>query len=119
MGQRQFRRVGVEEGGGECVRGINPPTLTPTDHKAELHPRPDETPVGVGIDEGGGQEKKQKGTEEPKKNRQKKRAFRRFSSVFFFSSRPKSTKAQDEQVEQCEVDQDTDEAPSRRCTDGK
>ncbi|KAG1931968.1 serine/threonine-protein kinase pim-2-like [Pimephales promelas] len=117
MGQRQFRRVGVEEGGGECVRGINPPTLTPTDHKAELHPRPDETPVGVGIDEGGGQERKQKGTEEPKKNRQKKRAFRRFSSVFFFSSRPKSTKAQDEQVEQCEVDQDTDEAPSRRCTD--
>ncbi|KAG1964822.1 hypothetical protein F2P79_004502 [Pimephales promelas] len=44
--------------------------------------------------------------------------FRRFASFFFGSSRPKSTKAQvDEQVEQCEVDQDTDEALSRRCTD--
>ncbi|XP_056103263.1 serine/threonine-protein kinase pim-2-like [Rhinichthys klamathensis goyatoka] len=115
MGQRQFRRVGVE-GGGECVHGINPrTTLTPTDHKAELHPRPDETPVGIG--ERGGQERKQRGKEKTKNKRQKKRTFRRFASFFVCSSRPKSTKAQDEQVEQCEVDQDTDEAPSRRCPD--
>ncbi|KAK7165382.1 hypothetical protein R3I94_003672 [Phoxinus phoxinus] len=115
MGQRQFRRVGVE-GGGECEQGINPrATLTPTDHKAELHPRPDETPVCIG--EGGGQERKERGTEKTKNKRQKKGRFRRFASFFFRSSRPKSTKAQDEQVEQCEVDQDTDEAPSRRCTD--
>jgi len=96
MGQRQCRRVGVE-GGGECVHGINPrATPTPTDHKAELHPRPDETPADIG--ERGGQKAK----------RQKKRRFRRFASFFFCSSLPKSTKAQDEQVEQCEVDQDTD-----------
>jgi len=74
----------------------------------------------VGIGEGGGQERKQRGTEKTKNKRQKKRKFRRFSSFFFGSSRPKSTKAQvDEQVEQCEVDQHTDEAPSRRCTDGR
>ncbi|XP_039516591.1 serine/threonine-protein kinase pim-1-like isoform X1 [Pimephales promelas] len=105
MGQRQCRRVGVE-GGGECVHGINPgATPTPTDHKAELHPRPDETPVDIG--ERGGQKEK----------RQKKRRFRKFASFFFCSSLPKSTKAQDEQVEQCEVDQDTGKTPSRRCTD--
>ncbi|CAM4535798.1 unnamed protein product [Leuciscus chuanchicus] len=113
MGQRLFRRVGVE-GGGECVPGINPgTTLTPTDHKAELHPRPDETPV-VGIGEA---ERKERGTEKTKNKGQKKRTIREFASFFFCSSRPKSTKAQGEQVEQCEVDQDTDEAPSRRCTD--
>ncbi|CAM4534963.1 unnamed protein product [Leuciscus chuanchicus] len=113
MGQRHFRRVGVD-GGGECVPGINPrTTLTPTDHKAELHPRPDETPV-VGIGEA---ERRERGKEKSKNKGQKRRTFREFASFFFCSSRPKSTKAQGEQVEQCEVDQDTDEAPSRRCTD--
>ncbi len=106
MGQRQCRREKAK--GGECVHGVNPGTsLTLTDHKAEVHPRSDETPVCVG--EGDGQERQEKERDETKKKRKKKR-FRRF--------RPESTRAQDEQVEQGEV-QDTDEAPSRRCTDDK
>ncbi|KAF4098430.1 hypothetical protein G5714_020460 [Onychostoma macrolepis] len=114
MGQRQCRREKAK--GGECVHGVNPGTsLTLTDHKAEVHPRSDETPVCV--DEGGGQERQEKGRDETKKKRKKKR-FRRFASFFCCMSRPKSTRAQEqvEQVEQGEV-QDTDEAPSRRCTD--
>ncbi|XP_050948357.1 serine/threonine-protein kinase pim-1-like [Labeo rohita] len=109
MGQRQSRKEKAE--GGECVHGISPgASLTPTDHKAEVHPRSDETPECVG--EGGGQEI---GGDKAKKKRKRKR-FRRFTSFFSCLSRPKSTRAQDEQVEQGEVDQDTDEAPSR-CTD--
>ncbi|XP_073683958.1 serine/threonine-protein kinase pim-2-like [Garra rufa] len=108
MGQRQSRREKAK--GGECVYGVNPGTsLTPTDHKAEVHPRSDETPECVG--EGGGLER---GGDKAKKRKRKR--FRRFSSFFSCLSRPKSTRAQDEQVEQGEVDQDTDEAPSR-CTD--
>lgn len=91
---------------------VNPRTpVTPTDHKAEVHPRPDETPVGKG-EGGGGQEK---GREKTKK----KRRFQRLASFFCCLSRPKSTRAQDEQVEQSEVDQDADAGPSRRCSDGK
>ncbi|XP_051734848.1 serine/threonine-protein kinase pim-2-like [Ctenopharyngodon idella] len=115
MGQRLSRKE-KSEGGEECVHGVNPRTaLTLTDHKAEHHPRPDETPVGTG--EGGGQERKERGGEQTKKKRQKKRRFRKFASFFTCLSRPKSTEAQSEQVEQGEVDQDTDEPPSRRCTD--
>ncbi|XP_043073861.1 serine/threonine-protein kinase pim-1-like [Puntigrus tetrazona] len=62
---------------------------TPTDRSVELHPRPD--------GEGGGKERK---GEKSKKKRQKQKWFRN---------------AQDEQVEQGEVEQDT--VPSRRCTD--
>ncbi|KAL0186392.1 hypothetical protein M9458_018062, partial [Cirrhinus mrigala] len=41
------------ERGGECVDGVKPrSTLAPTNHTAELHPRPDETPVGTGRREG-------------------------------------------------------------------
>ncbi|ROL48044.1 Serine/threonine-protein kinase pim-2 [Anabarilius grahami] len=113
MGQRLSRKE-RSEGGGECVHGVNPCTpLTPTDHKAKQHPRPDETPVGTG--EGGGRERKERGGEHTKKKRQKKRRFRKFASFFSCLSRP--TEAQGEQVEQGEVDQDTDEPPSRRCTD--
>ncbi|XP_051749337.1 uncharacterized protein LOC127512467 isoform X1 [Ctenopharyngodon idella] len=115
MGQRLSRREKAK-GGGECVHGINPcTTLTSTDHKAELHPRHNETPDGIG--EGGGQERKERGGEKTKNKRQKKRRFRRFASFFCCCSRPKSTNARDEQVEPGEVDQDTDEGPSRRCTD--
>ncbi|RXN24392.1 serine threonine- kinase pim-1-like protein [Labeo rohita] len=115
MGQRVSRREKAERG-GECVDGVNPrTTLTPTDHTAELHPRPDETPVGTG--EGGGQERKERGGDESKKKRQKKRRFRRFASFFCCLSRPKSTKAQGEQVEQAEENQGTDGTPSRSCTD--
>ncbi|RXN09349.1 serine threonine- kinase pim-1-like protein [Labeo rohita] len=115
MGQRVSRREKAERG-GECVDGVNPrTTLTPTDHTAELHPRPDETPVGTG--EGGGQERKERGGDKTKKKRQKKRRFRRFASFFCCLSRPKSTKAQGEQVEQGEEDQGTDGTPSRSCTD--
>ncbi|KAK2872837.1 hypothetical protein Q8A67_022734 [Cirrhinus molitorella] len=107
MGQRHSRKEKAE--GGESVPGVNPGvSLTPTDHKAEVHPRSDETPECVG--EGGGQER---GGDKAKKKRKR---FRRFTSLFSCLSRPKSTRAQDEQVEQAEVDQDTDEAPSR-CTD--
>ncbi|XP_073680069.1 serine/threonine-protein kinase pim-2-like [Garra rufa] len=109
MGQRHCRRVNPE--GGECVPAVNPgASLTPTDHKAEVHPRFDETPECAG--EGDGQER---GTDKAKKKRKRKR-FRRFTSFFSCLSRPQSTRAQDEQVEQGEVDQDTDEAPSR-CPD--
>ncbi|XP_016323066.1 CBL-interacting protein kinase 18-like [Sinocyclocheilus anshuiensis] len=112
MGQRQSRREKAE--GGECVHGVNPGTLlTLTDHKAEVHPRYDETHVCVG--EGGGRERQKKGRDEKKKRKNKR--FRRFASFFCCMFRPKSTRAQDEQVEQGEVDQDTDEAPSRRFTD--
>ncbi|RXN07307.1 serine threonine- kinase pim-1-like protein [Labeo rohita] len=46
MGQRQSRKEKAE--GGECVHGISPgASLTPTDHKAEVHPRSDETPECV------------------------------------------------------------------------
>ncbi|RXN13001.1 serine threonine- kinase pim-1-like protein [Labeo rohita] len=115
MGQRVSRKEKAERG-GECVDGVNPrTTLTPTDHTAELHPRPDETPVGTG--EGGGQEGKERGGGKSKKKRQKKRRFRRFASFFCCLSRPKSTKAQGEQVEQAEEDQGTDGTPSRSCTD--
>ncbi|KAL1255189.1 hypothetical protein QQF64_013250 [Cirrhinus molitorella] len=107
MVQRHSRREKTE--GGECVHGVNPGvSLTPTDHRAEVHPRSDETPECVG--EGGGQER---GGDKAKKKRKR---LRRFTSFFSCLSRPKSTRAQDEQVEQGEVDQDTDEAPSR-CTD--
>ncbi|XP_073677308.1 uncharacterized protein tbc1d10c [Garra rufa] len=96
-------RQGLLEQGGGCVDGVNPcSTLTHTDHTAELHPRPDQTPVGIG--ERGGQERKEKGGDKSKKKRQKKRRFRRFAS-FFCLPRPKSTKAQGEQVEQIEEDQ--------------
>ncbi|XP_073675249.1 serine/threonine-protein kinase pim-2-like [Garra rufa] len=112
MGQRSSRREKAERG-GECVNGVKPRlTLTPTDHTAELHPRPDETPVGIG--EGGRQEN---GGEKTKKKRQKKRRFRRFASFFCCLSRPKSTKARDERVEQSEEDQGTIGTPSRSCTD--
>ncbi len=117
MGQRQCRREKAK--GGECVHGVNPGTsLTLTDHKTEVHPRSDETPVCVG--EGGGQERQEKERDETKKKRKKNR-FRRFASFFCCMSRPESTRAQVEQVEQVEQGevQDTDEAPSRRCTDGK
>ncbi|KAI2657187.1 Aspartyl/glutamyl-tRNA(Asn/Gln) amidotransferase subunit B [Labeo rohita] len=67
MGQRVSRSKKAERG-GECVDGVNPrTTLTATDHTAELHPRPDETPVGTG--EGGGQERKEKGGDNPPKLR--------------------------------------------------
>ncbi|KAK2898850.1 hypothetical protein Q8A67_010268 [Cirrhinus molitorella] len=115
MGQRSSRRE-KDERGVECVDGVNPRTkLTPTDHTAELHPRPDETPVGIG--EGGGQQRKEKGGDKTKKKRQKKRRFRRFASFFCCLSRPKSTKAEGEQVEQSEEDQGTDGTPPRSCTD--
>ncbi len=67
------------------------------------HPRPDETPVAVGEGE--------RGQEKTKKKRQKKRFWMWFASLFTCFSRPKSTKAQGEQV--------TDEDPSRMCTGGK
>ncbi|KAK2867475.1 hypothetical protein Q8A67_025592 [Cirrhinus molitorella] len=113
MGQRVSRRKNVEEGGGgECVNKVNPCTpVTPTDHKAGNHPRLDETPVDIG-EGGGGQEKGR----EKKKKRLKKKRFRRFASLFCCFSRPKSTRAQDEPVEQGEVDQDAEAGPSRRCS---
>ncbi|KAL0176658.1 hypothetical protein M9458_028988, partial [Cirrhinus mrigala] len=86
------------ERGGECVDGVNPrSTLAPTDHTAELHPRPDETPVG----------------EEGERGRQDKEEEAEKEEV------SESTKAQGEQVEQSEEDQGTDGTPSRSCTDGK
>lgn len=48
-----------------------------------------------------------------------KRGFLRFASFFCCLSRPKSTGAQDERVEQGEVDQDADAGPSIRCAEGK
>ncbi|KAL1261499.1 hypothetical protein QQF64_006764 [Cirrhinus molitorella] len=117
MGQRVSRGEKVE-GGGECVDYVHPrTTLTPTDHTAELHPRPAETPVGIA--EGSGQETKERGGDKTKKKKQKKRRFRRFFSFFCCLSRPRSTKAEGEQVEQSEEDQDTDRTPSRSCTDVK
>ncbi|KAL0162492.1 hypothetical protein M9458_041888, partial [Cirrhinus mrigala] len=95
MGQRQSRKEKAE--GVECVHGVIPgASLTPTDHQAEVHPRSDETPEC------------ERGGDKAKKKRKRKR-FGRFTSFF-------SCLAQDEQVEQGEVDQDTDEAPSR-CSD--
>ncbi|XP_016400593.1 serine/threonine-protein kinase pim-1-like [Sinocyclocheilus rhinocerous] len=91
-------------------------SLTLTDHKAEVHPHSDETPVCVG--EGGGRERQEKWRDEKKKKKKRKnKRFRKFASFFCCMFRPKSTRAQVEQVEQGEVDQDTDEAPSRKCTD--
>ncbi|KAL1263938.1 hypothetical protein QQF64_004293 [Cirrhinus molitorella] len=116
MGQRSSRKEKAERG-VECVDGVNPrTTLAPTDHTAELHPRPDETPVGIG--EGGGQERKEKRGGKTKKKRQKKRRFKRFASFFCCLSRPKSTTAKGEQVEQSEEeDQGTDGTPPRSCSD--
>ncbi|XP_050989479.1 serine/threonine-protein kinase pim-1 [Labeo rohita] len=116
MGQRVSRRKKVEEGGNDCVNGVNPRTpVTPTDHKAEVHPRLDETPVDIGeVAGGGGQEK---GREKTKKKRLKKRRFGRFASLFCCFPRQKSTRAEDEPVEQGEVDQDAEDGPSRRCSD--
>ncbi|XP_073682714.1 serine/threonine-protein kinase pim-1-like [Garra rufa] len=114
MGQRLSRRENAEDGGDNCVsvNEVNPRTpVTPTDHKAEVHPRPDETSVAIGGGRGGGQKK---GRE---KNRLKKRRFRRFASLFCCFSRPKSTRAQHEPVEQGEVDQDAGDEPSRRCSE--
>ncbi len=67
MGQRLSRREKVEEGGDECVHEVNPSTpVTPTesDHKAEVHPRPDETPVGNGEGEGARENKEKEAEKE-------------------------------------------------------
>ncbi|XP_067279630.1 serine/threonine-protein kinase pim-1-like [Pseudorasbora parva] len=110
MGQRLSRKENAKEG-GECVHWGNLCTpLTPTDHKAEHHPRPDETPGGIG--EGGEQERREK-----EKKKKKKRNFRKLVASFFCFSCPKSTKAQGAQVEQGLVEEDTDEPPSRSCTE--
>ncbi|XP_056322372.1 serine/threonine-protein kinase pim-2-like [Danio aesculapii] len=108
MGQRQSRREKVE-GGVECGDGAHRrPALAPTDHTAELHPRFDETPVVVV--EGGREEK---GGKKTKKKRPKRRGFKSLASFFSCLSPPKSTRAQ---VEQGEVDQDT-ETPYKRSTE--
>ncbi|XP_043118431.1 serine/threonine-protein kinase pim-2-like [Puntigrus tetrazona] len=111
MGQQTSRtQKVVEEGGSECVREVDPrPPVPPGDHKAELHPRPDETPVAV-VEGGGGQE--EKGGQKTRK----KRRFKRLASFFRCFSRRKSTRARNEQVERAEVDQDAKAGPS---TDGQ
>ncbi|KAL1248948.1 hypothetical protein QQF64_022266 [Cirrhinus molitorella] len=111
MGQRSCRRVKAERG-VECVDGVNPrTTLTPTDHTAELHPRPDETPVCIGE---GGQERRKGET------RQRRRGRKRgglgglpLSSVVCLAPNPPKLRVS----RWSEEDQGTDGTPPRRCTD--